>query len=219
MPVIVGPILFLLALERGAAYARDAAVYTLGAVFPAIVFGLAYAWTSRWRGWPLSLLAGYVAWLLAALALLAMPLKLDLAALLALVTLFTASWLYPRPAAAPKIGRLPRHELGMRMLMGAVLTLAVTSLAQMAAPGLSGLLALFPVLSAILAVFTHRSGGADTVMTLLAALAKGLWSLATFCLALPLLLDRTSIGIAFTESIAVALLVQAALRSPRKAAS
>src|SRR6185295_3450002 len=174
LPVIVGPILFLLALEHGADYARDAAVYTLGAVFPVIVFGIAYAWASRRRAWPLSLVAGYVAWLAAALALLSMPLKLDLAALLALVTLFAAPWLFPRPKAAPNPVRLPNRELGLRMLMGALLTLAVTSLAQISGPGLSGLFALFPVLSAILAVFTHRSGGADAVMTLLAALARGL---------------------------------------------
>lgn len=214
--MIVGPILFLLALERGADYARDSAVYTLGAVFPVIVFGIAYAWTSRRSSWPLSLLAGYAAWLVAALALMSMPLKLDLAALLALLILSVAPCLFPRPAEASAAVRLPHHELGMRMLMGALLTLAVTSTAQVASPGVSGLLALFPVLPATLAVFTHRSGGADAVITLLVALVRGLWSLAAFCLVLPLLLDRTSIGFAFIESIAVALLVQAALRSPRK---
>jgi len=79
------------------------------------------------------------------------------------------------------------------------------------------LLALFPVLSAILAAFTHRTGGADAVITLLAALARGLASLAGFCFALPLLLTQVSIGAAFLLSVAVALLIQTVLwqRMPR----
>ena len=211
LPVIVGPILFLLALEKGTAFARDATVYTLGAVFPVIVFGVGYAWASRGKSWPMALLAGYGAWLLAALLLLSLPLNLELSAALAVATLLAAPYLFPAPAGKPGPTRLPHHELGLRMLAGALLTLAVTSLANVAGPGLSGLLALFPVLSAILAVFTHRSGGADAVITLLAALARGLGSLAGFCFALPLLLERTSIGVAFGLSVAIALLIQTAL--------
>ena len=211
LPVIVGPILFLLALERGAPFARDAAVYTLGAVFPVIVFGVGYAWASRSRPWPLALLTGYGAWLVAAMLLMSFPLSLFLAACLALITLLAAPRLFPTPSGKPAIARLPHHELGLRMLAGALLTLAVTSLANVAGPNLSGLLTLFPVLSAILAVFTHRTGGADAVITLLAALARGLGSLAGFCFALPLLLERTSIGVAFGLSVAIALLIQTAL--------
>lgn len=211
LPVIVGPILFLLALERGMPFARDAAVYTLAAVFPVIIFGVGYAWASRRHAWPVALLAGYSAWLLAALLLLSLPLDLPLAACLALVTLLAAPYLFPMPTAKPAATRLPHHELGFRMLAGALLTLAVTSLAAMAGPGLSGLLALFPALSAILAAFTHRTGGADAVITLLAALARGLGSLAGFCLALPLLLERTSMAMAFGLSVVIALLIQTAL--------
>jgi len=217
LPVIVGPILFLLALERGAMYARDAAIYTLGAVFPVIIFGIGYAWACRRAQWPLALLAGYAAWLLAALLLLALPLDLPTAIAIALITLLAAPYLFPRPAGKPGLARLPHHELGLRMLAGALLTLAVTSLANIAGPSLSGLLALFPVLSAILAAFTHRTGGADAVITLLAALARGLASLAGFCFALPLLLTQVSIGAAFLLSVAVALLIQTVLwqRMPR----
>ena len=161
--------------------------------------------------WPGALLSGYAAWLLAALVLLALPLDLSIASAIALITLLAAPYLFPRPAGKPGLARMPHHELGLRMLAGALLTLVVTSLANIAGPSLSGLLALFPVLSAILAAFTHRTGGVDAVITLLAALARGLASLAGFCLALPLLLDRVSIGVAFLLSVAVALIIQTAL--------
>ncbi len=211
LPVIVGPILFLLALERGTEYARDAAIYTLGAVFPVIVFGIGYAWACRKTRWPLALLAGYGAWLVAALLLLVLSLSLSIASAIALATLLAAPYLFPQPAGKPGPARLPHHELGLRMLAGALLTLAVTSLANVAGPNISGLLALFPVLSAILAAFTHRTGGADAVITLLTALARGLASLAGFCFALPLLLMQTSIGTAFLLSAVVALIIQTAL--------
>ena len=52
-PSLTGPILFFLALERGPGFTAQAAVLCLACVFPAITFGVAYAWASRRYGWPL----------------------------------------------------------------------------------------------------------------------------------------------------------------------
>ena len=211
LPVIVGPILFLLTLERGPEYARDAATYTLAAVFPVIIFGVAYAWACRRFRWPGALIIAYAAWMAAALPVLVLPLTQVIAVSIALATLLIAPRLFPAPAAPPGLVHLPPHELVLRMFAGAVLTLAVTALSGIAGPQLSGLVTLFPVLSAILAVFTHRSGGADAAITLLARLATGLFSLAAFCVALPLLLGQVSIAAAFLTSIAAALLLQSVM--------
>jgi len=42
-PSLTGPILFFLALERGAEFTVSAAVFALSAVAAALVFGIAYA--------------------------------------------------------------------------------------------------------------------------------------------------------------------------------
>ena len=216
LPVVVGPILCLLAIEQGAAFARQAAVYTLGAVFPVIIFGATYAHACHRLGWPLALAAAYLAWLAAAALLLALPLSIALAAGVAIVILLIAPQLFPAQADSPPPVHLPHHELALRMAAGAALTLLVTTLAAMAGTRLSGLLALFPVLSAILAVFAQRSGGAAAAIALLAALARGLSSLAAFCLTLALLLETAGIATAFAAAAAVALAVQSSLPSPRR---
>jgi uncharacterized membrane protein (GlpM family) len=68
-PVVTGPILLLLWLEQGAKFARGAAVYSLAAVVPGMVFAVVYAWASRrWR-WPLTAALAYGAWSLAAVTI------------------------------------------------------------------------------------------------------------------------------------------------------
>jgi len=55
LPVVVGPILFLLSIEQGAEFAGRAAVATLASVVTVIAFGVSYAWAARCfsspRGW------------------------------------------------------------------------------------------------------------------------------------------------------------------------
>ncbi len=56
-PVVAGPILFFLALERGAHFAEQAAINALAAVVASIAFSVSYAWCSQRRGWLASLVA------------------------------------------------------------------------------------------------------------------------------------------------------------------
>ncbi len=51
-PVVSGPVLLLLALERGAEFAARAAVGTLSAVIAILCFGLSYAWAATRFNWP-----------------------------------------------------------------------------------------------------------------------------------------------------------------------
>lgn len=51
-PILSGPILLILALEQGPAFAANAAHGTLLAVLAILVFSLAYAWTAQRRPWP-----------------------------------------------------------------------------------------------------------------------------------------------------------------------
>src|SRR2546422_10904497 len=62
MPIVAGPILFLLWVERGAGFARAAAVYSLAAVASVIAYSTGYAWLSRRWAWPVALAGAYVVW-------------------------------------------------------------------------------------------------------------------------------------------------------------
>lgn len=217
LPVVVGPILFLVALEQGAAFAQAAAVYTLASVLGVIAFGVAYAWVARKHSTWIALPAALAIWAVVAAPLLVIPLNPAISAALAFGALIAAPYLYPKLAMSPSAVRMPLAELLFRMLAGAGLTLAVTTIAQTGGARVSGMLALFPVLTAVLAIFTHRNAGAAHAIALLRGLARGLYSLAAFCLALTLLLNQVPMPLAFMLSVGVALAVQWLNRAARHA--
>jgi hypothetical protein len=213
LPVLTGPILFLLALERGPAFAATAATVSLSAVAGAVALIVTYARTCARRSAGISLLYGLASWSCAALLLTSLPLNNFISLGIALVALAIAPKLFPRLSAPIVIARLPRWELPLRMLAGAAITLAVTSLAAAIGPSWSGMFAVFPVITSVLSVFSHRASGPAFTATLLRAMIWGLYSLTSFCLALALLLPQRGVAVSFAGATAAALVVQWALKS------
>jgi hypothetical protein len=213
LPVLTGPILFLLALENGAVFAAAAATVSLSAVFGAVVYILIYARVCPHRSPGLSLLAGVAGWCCAALLLTRLPLTNAISLGIALLALFIAPKLFPRISTPISIAVLPGWELPLRMFAGAALTLAVTSLATQIGPAWTGMFAVFPVIAIVLSVFSHRASGPAFAAAFLRAMIWGLYAFASFCLALALLLPRHGVPVSFITAIAVALCVQLALKS------
>jgi uncharacterized membrane protein (GlpM family) len=208
LPVVVGPILFLIALENGTAFASRAAVFTLAAVLTVIAFGVGYTWAARNRHWPYALAAALACWLVAAWLVSSISFNLWGAAAAALLSLVIARWVYPTAAIITTRAPLPMSELFLRMAAGAVLTLAVTHFAQSVGTAWSGIAALAPVLTPVLAVFIHRRSGGAHAIALLKALPRGLFSLAAFCFVIAWQLESLGIAIGFLVAICVALSVQ-----------
>lgn len=213
LPVLTGPILFLLALENGPGFAAAAATVSLSAVSGAVAFILAYARVCAHRSPPVSLLAGLGIWLCAALLLTRLPPDNFVSLGIALLALLVAPKLFPHISAPILTATLPRGELPLRMLAGAVVTLAVTSLAAAIGSSWSGMFAVFPVITIVLSVFSHRASGPAFAATLLRAMIWGLYSLACFCLVLALLLPQQGVAVSFAAATAAALAVQWALKS------
>ena len=211
-PIVTGPILLLLALEKGGAFASQAATASLSAVFASVAFSVAYCWVCLRKPWPHSLLAGLCAWLLAACLLHRIPLSPWLALAIALGTLLAAPRCFPVVAAPALSTALPKQELLLRMLAGALLTLAVTSLSAVIGASWSGLLAVFPLLGIVLAVFSQRACGSAFVVAMLRAMVSGLYSFVTFCFLLTLLLQSQGIGVSFVMAIAAAVAVQSVMK-------
>jgi uncharacterized membrane protein (GlpM family) len=210
LPVVAGPILGFIALERGAAFAATAAATAAAGVFAAVSFGVAYARASASRAWPVALAVALAAWGCAAGLLHPLPSAPLLGAAIAAASLLAAPHLFPRPAALPLHGAVTRGQIVLRMVAGALLTLLVTLTAGALGARWSGLLAVFPLLSAVLAVSSHRSQGAAFAGALLRAMVTGLYSFAAFCVALSLALASMPLVWAFVSAVAAGLLVQAA---------
>ena len=207
LPIVAGPILFFLALERGVAFGAQAAGAALGAAFATIWFCLAYAWVATRHAWPLSALAGLSAWAAAVLLMSFFEGSIAIGLAACVAALIVAPPLFPR-RSVPAGAALPRHEIVFRMAAGAAVVLVVTAAAAAIGPVWSGLLSAFPTLGTVLAVFSQRSSGAAYAAALLRAMCFGMASLVAFFVALALLLPALGIAAGFLASLAICLAVQ-----------
>jgi hypothetical protein len=195
LPVVAGPILYLLVLAHGPVFGARAATLSLSAILASEAFNFAYAWTCRFRAWPVALAAGFALWVAAASALSKLPGSPVWALAVALAAV---------AAGAP----LTRSDLAGRIVAGAMLTVVVTSLSGRLGATWSGLLAVFPLLGIVLSVSSHRAHGPDFVVALLRGMVLGRFSFAAFCLFLALVLPYQATLAVFAEAAALAMGVQ-----------
>ena len=209
LPVIAGPILLVLAIEHGRAFAADAATGTLLGVVALIVFVLVYVAVSRRFAWPWALLLGWTSFLVAILAL--RPVHVGPVAALCLACAACAATLVLLPLRRPRslsVGPYPRWDLPLRGACAVVPIVAVTSAARTLGPHLSGLLASFPIITPVLAAFTQAQQGKDEVVRLLHGMTVGFFSYALFCFVVSVTIRGFGIAASFALATAVALAVQ-----------
>jgi hypothetical protein len=212
LPVVAGPILFFVALEQGNEFAAAAASSTLAAIFTLQSFSVSYshvAWRSKW---PVALGFASCAWLIAALLVAELPNSLSVSLGIAAATLVLAPRLFPVLPAEISVRAVASSELAVRLCAGAALTVVVTLAAGKVGSQWSGILVAFPILTSVMAVFSHRGQGTAFTSALLRATATGLYSFAAFFLVISVALPRTGALAAFAVATAVSVVVQAATR-------
>ncbi len=208
LPVVAGPILYLLVLQHGPAFGARAATLSLSAILASEAFNFAYAWTCRSNAWPSSLAAGVAVWLASASALSSLPISPFWAMGTALAAVLFGQSFLPRSSVVASGAPLTRSDLLGRMIAGAVLTVIVTSMSDIVGAKWSGLLAVFPLLGIVLSVSSHRAHGPAFVISLLRGMVFGRFSFAAFCLFLSITLPLQSASVAFIEAAAIAIVVQ-----------
>ncbi len=219
LPVVAGPILVVLTLVHGPQFGADAAAGTLLGLAALTLFVVVYGRVSERNGPVLSVFAGWGAFLVgvAFLWLLDLPLGFSLIFVGAGFAIGLA--FLPPPATTPTvIAAPPWWDLPGRALAALTLVVALTAASGALGPHLSGLLAPFPIVTSVLAVFTHAHGGSAQVRVLLRSFLIGFYGFATFCFVLAACLDSLGGPAAFAVALAAALAVQAtilALRSGR----
>jgi hypothetical protein len=211
-PVVSGPILFFIAMEQGSHFATVAATGTLSAVVATIVFGLAYAWGATRFNWGGSLAIGLLFYGLTVLLLYTASPSLPVAVIATSLTIIFAPRFFPKVITRRVISKPSTVDIPLRMVVGAILVLLVTYFSGNFGPRLSGILAVFPVMGTVLAVFSHRNAGREFTINLLRAQLLGWYAFSTFCLSLALLLDNSTVALSFTVATVAALCVQLVTR-------
>lgn len=210
IPFTSGPIALFLALDHGTRFAADAAIGILGATLSQAAFCVAYAWIARRAAWPLSLAGATAAFLACTAVLNAAAPAPAVAAIVALGSLAAAIPLMPPTSSGRVFADLPRWDIPARMVIATLFVLALTELAPLLGPLLTGLLAPYPLYATILTTFAQAQQGARSAARTLRGLLFGLFAFVGFFLALAFGLEPLGIAGAFALSIAVALVTQAA---------
>ena len=86
--------------------------------------------------------------------------------------------------STPQCPAPPIWDLPLRAFCALLLVLALAAASGWLGSRLSGLLAPFPVVSSVLAVFTHTQRGADEFLRLVRGLIAGFFAFALFCFTL-----------------------------------
>jgi hypothetical protein len=105
----------------------------------------------------------------------------------------------------------PSWDLPVRAACAAVMVLAITGASAGLGPRLSGLLAPSPIITTVLAAFTHAQLGSTATLRLLRGMLLGFYAFALFSWTIATALPHTSIAAAFALGTLVAVLTQLAI--------
>lgn len=209
-PLTSAPISVFLAVEQGPAFAAGAAVGTLLGLTAVAVFCLVYGHAARRAGWPGSAAAGLGAFAVSLALLSRLTLSLPAAFILVCVVLTLAAVTLPHTTAGGRGVKPPAWDLPLRMAVATAVVLLITTAARHLGPTLSGLLSPVPVFLLVLAVFAHRSEGADSSIRVLLGGVIGSFAFAVFFLTVGALLGRIGIGATYGLASLGALTVNGA---------
>ncbi len=212
LPVVAGPILVVLTLVHGRQFGAEAAAGALLGLAALTLFVVAYGRASERTGPVPSLLAGWAAFLLGVAFLQLLDLPPGISLILVTAGFAAGLALLPVPTATPAVLTAPPWwDLPARALSALALVVALTAASGALGPNLSGLLAPFPVITSVLAVFTHAQGGPGQVRVLLRSFLVAFYGFAAFCFVLAISLDSLGGPAAFSTALAAALAVQATI--------
>jgi hypothetical protein len=212
LPVVAGPILLVYALAHGRGFAAHAASGTLLGLVSLTGFIVVYGRLAGRTGWLACMLAGLLAFALGTLLFSMVVVPAGLALAFAGTGFVLGLLLLPRSDAEPPASMpAPAWDLPLRAACALALVLALTAVSGWLGPQLSGLLAPFPIVTTVLATFTHAQRGAPATVQLLRGMLTGFGAFALFCFALAISLPSLSVASAFALATAVALLTQAAM--------
>lgn len=214
LPVVAGPILLVVALQDGTAFAADAAQLSLASLTGLTAFVVVAANAPARRSALAVVIAGWTAFVAVAALLAWIEPSIAVAGLLS-VSAFVLALRFGLPQLDADDGDAqptrPRHDLLLRGTAAALMVLALTSLTQQLGATWTGVLAPFPIVTSVLAGFSLAHDPRPATVTLMRGMLRGFFAFATFLTLVALTLQPWGVALAFTVATASALALQALL--------
>ena len=223
LPVVAGPVLVFYAVEQGTRFAAQAAEGTLAGLLATTAFVVTYAIISARLTWPLCVAIGWTAFAVATLALQTVHLGRGVSLGCVVVATVISRRVLPCLPPVPVRGAVQYSpgDLPVRLVATATLVVTLTGLADELGPEASGLLNAFPVLTTIVAAFTHAQQGRAAMVAFLDGYLQSVVGFALFCAAMAVALPPLGLARALIAALAVQFTTHAVLlwRASRSSAS
>lgn len=207
LPLTSGPISLFMALEHGKEFAASATTGSLAATIAQASFAVAYCRLAR-RGWLPALFGATSTFAFVAAILHLSGVKQTGLFLLALPVMVAALRLMPRSLEIKTSLTHPRWDIPFRILLIVLLVMGVTMAAPNLGAGVSGVIASFPFMAVILAVFAHVMAGFEAAQRVMRGLVGGLFSFAIFFWVLSQLLVSVNLTVTYATALFAALVAQ-----------
>ena len=211
LPVVAGPILLIYAVEQGQAFADEAAAGAVLGIVSLVGFCLAYALAARRHGTAVALAAGWAAFGAGTVAFATVEPPLGVSTALSLTAVALGTLVLHRMAPDTSEVEAGPDLLVWRLVVTATLVIALTAAAGSLSPHLAGLLAPFPIITAVLAGFTQAHTGAGAAIELLSGLSGALVCFTVFFAVLAATMDPVGVAGSFALATTSALACWAVL--------
>ncbi|WP_460977950.1 hypothetical protein [Spirosoma knui] len=203
MPWVAGAILLFFILEQGKAFGIHSIQGTMTGILALISFCFSYSVFARKFTWLPTLLLSYSLYTATAVTFNYLQLSLYLSYALVIAYVLLTLWLFPKPSDQPIKARHLPFDIPIRMAVATLFVLVITGLASVLGPGWSGILTPFPILTSVLAIFSHTLQGSNATITTLRGLVIGLLGFTTFLFLQAFLLPLFSVGVSFGVAFVV----------------
>jgi len=165
-PLVTGPIIFIIFLQEGGAFAAETAHGALLGQISLIAFAWSYALVALRAPWYISISCATVTFIGSVYLVSLIHVPLWLTFLLLIVALYLVNKFWPKyePVTTPLSS--PRWELYLRIGLVIALVFVLSEFSQTLGPSLTGGFSTYPVIATIMGTFNHKRFGANAAISL-----------------------------------------------------
>ena len=209
MPLTSGPVIFFVALSHSASFAANAALGVLSGGLSLVFYALTYSWLATRFRWPIAISGSLLVFAASTTFLQNYTFPLLPIFILVCIVLLMGLRLMPKDTVEKETESEPGPwDIPIRIMIGTSFILLLTGIASLICPRLTGLLTTIPLYVTILAIFAHRDQGPAAAAHVLRGLLYGMFAFTGFFIVLNLLVEHTSLAMAFGAATVTALIVQ-----------
>jgi hypothetical protein len=210
LPWVGGPILLFIAIEQGVEFATGTISGIMVGIIGWLAFCITYLLIGQRFNALISVLAGYLAYILVGLLLqnVTPMLSVNTWFIITLILIIVTLKNFPKiKTETCKSGKRLHFEVPLRMLMITAFVVGITYFADLLGPVWSGILTPFPIMTAVLAIFVHYTQGIHQVRTIFLGLYNGIFGFTAFLYLQVYLLPIMSIGYAFSLGLLIDIVI------------